>query len=171
MARAGAAVKNQADGSGVGDMRWSMLTESEFQAQNGTGWVLMDGRNVAGSRYAVLKGVSVIPDHRGLVPRMKNNGRSDGSQDPGGERALGNFQDHAFNSHNHGGGSHTHGISNVVRPDDAGQPNPDVDAAGGIDYWPGSHNTNGPSTTVVALEGSTETRMRNLASNCFIKIN
>ena len=82
---------NKSDMNPVGMIVQSILTEAQFQALNGTGWVLMDGRNIAGSQYATITGTSALPDARGMFLRGKNNGRSDGNQNPDGEKNLGEF--------------------------------------------------------------------------------
>lgn len=66
----------------IGAVQSALITESQFQAQFGTGWVLADGRSVTGSRYATLTGKTTIPDLRGVTLRGKNNGRSDGYENP-----------------------------------------------------------------------------------------
>jgi len=54
----------------LGSIQQSILTEAEFQAEMGTtDWVLMDGRNIAGSKLATLKGWTTIPDARGRFLR------------------------------------------------------------------------------------------------------
>jgi hypothetical protein len=106
-----AADKTKTDDSPIGHIISAMLTESQFRAIHGSGWILADGRSVAGSKYNTITASATVPDLRGMVLRGKNNGRSDGSQDPSGERAIGNFQANAFGSHNHGGGSHSHTVN------------------------------------------------------------
>jgi hypothetical protein len=66
----------------VGMIVQSMLTEAQFQAINGTNWVLAAGQSVTGSQYATITGNSSIPDLRGMFLRGKNNSRSDGNQAP-----------------------------------------------------------------------------------------
>lgn len=88
------------DYGSVGDIIQSMLTEEQFVKENGAGWVLADGRSVAGSKYATLIGAS-IPDLRGQFLRGKNNGRSDGQENPDGDIALGSQTTDKFKSHNH----------------------------------------------------------------------
>lgn len=160
MARGGATVINQADGSGVGDIRDSMLTEAEFQAQNGAQWVLMDGRNVAGSKYATLKGVSTIPDGRGVILRAKNNGRSDGNQNPDGDSSLGTFQSHQVVGHQH--------ETNASGPGGG----PGI-FGGGAGYGTigGFVGFGGYQAALTNTTGGNETRMRNITVNRFIKIN
>lgn len=46
----------------VGDIQWSPLTEAQFQAERGTGWVLMEGQNIAGSDLEALTGIQDLPD-------------------------------------------------------------------------------------------------------------
>jgi len=73
----------------VGDTKHSMLSESAFIIQNGGGWILMDGRDVAGSTFHSLTGNTAIPDARGLHLRGKNNTRSDGNENPDGDLDVG----------------------------------------------------------------------------------
>lgn len=49
----------------IGEVMWSFLDESDFQAVMGTNWVLMDGRDVSGSEWATLWSLTNIPDARG----------------------------------------------------------------------------------------------------------
>lgn len=172
----------------VGMIVQSMLTEAQFQAANGTNWVLADGRDVTGSVYASTTGGTNIPDLRGVVLRGKNNGRSDGFQNPVGDSTLGTYQGDQFLSHDHGGGAHTHSTQYAITRNDSGS----YHAAGGVighimrydgigggefggnRVWPGEGqiSTNGASTTVISPNGgASETRMRNVTVNHFIKIN
>lgn len=66
----------------IGAIQSAFLTETQFQGQFGTGWILADGRSVTGSRYASLTGSASVPDLRGVVLRGKNNGRNDGKENP-----------------------------------------------------------------------------------------
>lgn len=85
----------------VGSVVDAVLTEAQFQAQNGTGWVLADGRTVTGSAYATITGNSTIPDFRGITRRAKNNGRNDGTEDETGDHTLGSYQTSHVQGHNH----------------------------------------------------------------------
>jgi len=124
-----------------------MLTEAQFQSINGPSWVLMDGRSIAGSAYATLTGSGTIPDARGMVLRGKNNGRSDGNENPDGDSALGLYQGDQFRSHTHSGVP--------ITPSNVG-------AGGGAVV--GFNGNTGSS-------GGNETRMKNITVNHFIKIN
>lgn len=145
----------------IGTVVQSMLSEAEYQAFAGDGWVLMDGRDVSGSDYAVLKGVSTIPDARGRFLRGKNNGRSGGTGNPDGDATLGDSQDDALASHNHNM-SFNLTIHRFTRATGTGS---------------GSANTyedTGSGTALTssaASTGSNETRPRNITVNTFIRIN
>lgn len=160
----------------VGMIVQSMLTEAQFQALNGPSWVLMDGRNVAGSVYAQITGQNVIADARGLFLRAKNNGRSDGNQNPDGDLALGTLQldhtrrprDTAFATNTD---THSHSATVYV-----GGPTGDVGrfssfSAGGTSFNnTASTNTDAHSHSITS-GGDAETNPRNLTVNTFIKIN
>lgn len=169
----------------VGMIVSSMLTESQFQAINGTSWILADGRSVAGSAYASVTSISTAPDLRGMVLRGKNNGRADGNQDPDGERALNSFQNHAFAGHSHGGATggqssdhqHIDGFAGVNAGGSFGVAT--VGGGGNINQQSGQSVNNHALTSgvtanhahAISAEGGNETRMRNVAVNYFIKIN
>lgn len=161
----------QGDLNPVGMIVQSMLNETQFQALNGSNWILADGRSVAGSTYATVTQSANIPDLRGMTLRGKNNGRSDGNQDPGGERALGNFQNDQMQGHNHAVSGGAYQVYN------------DYTVAGGafarVTWAQAYVNLLNPLTantpTTDGINGSVrvgaETRMRNVAVNVFIKIN
>lgn len=139
----------------VGSVVASMLTEGQFQGAASTGWILADGRNVAGSDFALLTGFSTVPDLRGVFVRGKNNGRSTGSGNSEGERTLGTYELDQFASHTH---------PYLYRTPSA--------AAGGSD---GGGDTdrglNDVNATTSATGTGTETRPRNVTLNYFIRIN
>ena len=88
---------NDANNTPVGAILQSRLTEAQFQAINGTSWVLMDGRSIVGSKLADITGITNLDDARGLILRGKNNGRSDGAQNPDGDLAIGTYQSDNIN--------------------------------------------------------------------------
>jgi hypothetical protein len=164
--------------SPVGMIVHSMLTETQFQAINGVSWVLADGRSVAGSIYATTTGSSSVPDLRGVFLRGKNNSRADGNQDPGGDRALGSVQTHAFGNHDHGGGSHGHYVGSQDSTADTGgnvaqEFVRSYNSGSGGKAYTSAPTTLGTTTaaTVIQEEGGLETRPTNIAVNVFIKIN
>lgn len=91
------AVPKQDNGS-VGDIIHSMLTEEQFIAENGVGWVLADGRTAGTSKYATLIGANV-PDMRGQFLRGLD---TSGVVDPDGAgRTLGSSQVDTLQGHFH----------------------------------------------------------------------
>lgn len=71
---------------GVGDIKQSLLTESQFQSQFGNCWVKMTGQSVAGSDYETITGNSTLPNSAGRFLR-----------DIGGDApSLGQVQDDAL---------------------------------------------------------------------------
>lgn len=136
----------------VGTVLPSMLTQAQFNAEVGVGyWVIADGSNVAGSRYATVKGVATIPDLRGMYLRGKNNGRVDGIQNPDGDLTLGQYQGDQVKSHVHYIGTD----GDYYARSDGG--------SGGIYKAAGSNNSD--------PYGGNETRSRNITVNYFIRIN
>lgn len=157
-----ATLKTAVDSNGaVGDVVSSLLTEAQFQAARGTGWVLADGRSVAGSAYATTSGQTSVPDLRGVYLRGKNNGRADGKQNPDGEVALGTYQADTFASHNH-----VDGFAGVNTTASFGVTT--TAAAGNINSQSGT-NTNFHAIT--SSTGGNETRTRNVTVNYFVRIN
>lgn len=185
------------DPSPVGSIAESMLTEAQFQALNGTGWVLADGRSVVGSMYAMATGFTTIPDLRGVFRRGKNNGRADGNQDPAGERSLGAFQGYTtalptVTSFNTGlAGAHRHFVMNrngagavqaetgTIDGNTAKHLLTAATTGGSYDYTlfasdaePNIGTTDQSTTHNHTVGGGdTETRVRNVAVNVFFKIN
>jgi len=155
------------DPNPVGAVIHSMLTEPQFQALNGTSWILADGRSVAGSQYSSVTGVNNVPDLRGVVLRGKNNGST---RNPDGDLALGTFQDQATAKNGLYDAGHSHTLVNT----------PTISFYGGSNgngYNPGAAY-NGPNATPTIAAANAniqstnnETRMRNVTVNIFIKIN
>lgn len=148
----GTSIKDQGK---VGDVIHSMLTEEQFIAENGAGWVLADGRDVTGSKYdtLILGGLGgTVPDMRGQFLRGINNGRSDGQEDPDGERSPGHQQIDRVGEHYH---THPH-----LRQNGAGGSYGAV-----LDF----DNPNNPVNTD-AFNVGLDSRPKNVAVNIFIKI-
>ncbi len=149
----------------VGTIIDSLLTEAQFVALMWSSWILMDSRSISSSMCANLTGLSSMIDSRGQFRRTKNNGRADGSQDPGGERAIGSLQGQATarNGLSISDPGHTHPIS-YWSP-----------SGGAYGLGGGASSTQsgtGPNTTGISLgAGDAETRPRNIAVNTFVKIN
>jgi hypothetical protein len=56
----------------VGDVKYSILNPTQFAQENGDCWVPMDGRNIAGSRLAIIRGVNTVPDVSGVFFDHRN---------------------------------------------------------------------------------------------------
>lgn len=161
------------DGNVVGDVVISMLSEAQFQALRNENWVLMDGRDVSGSKYAQITGETNLPDGRGVFLRGKNNGRVDGNQNPAGELDLGDFQNDAFQGHEHYIANTTNGNAAF---DGNGSVNRSYTGSGVGDSEYRLFTTNAAPatagiTTIANGRTSTETRPKNITINYFIKIN
>lgn len=141
----------------IGEIKASMLTLAQFQAQFGTNWVLANGASATGTAYATLTGSTIVPDCRGVSLRGKNNGRSDGAQNPDGDLALGTYQGDMFVSHGHS-------MSNNVSVQTGGL-NDTTTGVRAVDRF-------GVISAISALaNGGNETRTKNVTVNYFIKVN
>lgn len=97
-----------AETASIGDVKDSVLSEAQFILENGTGWCLADGRSIVGSKLHQKYGITTAVDVRGLFRRAANNGRAGTYADPSGNRAVGNIQGHAFQTHTHAQNAHSH---------------------------------------------------------------
>ena len=140
----------------LGSVVHSLLTEAQFQAINGVGWVLEDGRSISTSALALLTGITVLPDSRGRFLRGKNNGRSGATGNPDGDVALGTTQDDQFLSH-------VHGLTNDSSAEQYG-------GSGRGDGNDGDDYETNPVTLTVQASGGNETRPRNITHNIFVRI-
>ena len=84
-------------GMPIGSVIISALTLAQFQTQNGTGWVLMDGTSCAGTAYATLTTFSLLPDAQG---RFLRNYDSVGGTDPDSSDLLVTVED-GIQDHGH----------------------------------------------------------------------
>jgi microcystin-dependent protein len=106
------------DGDGwlVGDIKQSILTEAQFKAalpnNESTKWVLADGRDVSGSRYATITGRNSVPDLRGAFLRMAGQNATNASWNGG---ALNSYHEDTTRAPRNtafttSGGTHAHVI-------------------------------------------------------------
>lgn len=151
----------------VGDVKTSCLDETTFQGVHGTTWVLMDGRDVTGSRFQSLTGLANIPDARGTVLRGKDNGRG---LDPHGDQAIGTYQADQMLEH-----KHDLGFGVIGYGDPFGSPGTSFFAVNGNGesfttprpyVGPPDPNNAGGATT-----SPTETNAKGTVLNFFVKIN
>jgi len=130
-----------------------------FDTVNST-WSPLDGRSVAGSRYATVTGSTTLPDARGMFLRGLNEFdnirgiRADGNQDPQAGRLVGQYQADDYLSHDH---STVQMIGNNA-----------VDGVDSTTTFSNEHHNEARST---GLAGGAETRSKNIALYYYIKIN
>lgn len=142
----------------VGSIVHSTLTEVQFQSQIGNPspvtWILADGRDITGSDLQLLTSQTNAPDLRGIFVRGKNNGRSDGNQNPDGELPIGTYTAD-------GVGTHTHTVPQAFYPGvgKSGSDSPNVFAA----------NQDVQSDNANPVRG--DTAPKNVTVNIFIRIN
>ena len=156
----------------VGMIVHSMLTESQFQAINGTNWILADGRSVAGSTYATVTGSSTVPDTRGLFLRAAGtHGSLTTANGNAFSATLGSTQNDQGQGHFHdgygdngGSGYATGAIGNL----NCGAISTGYISSVKIRAHAGSSFSDGTNGTP---RTGAETRPANLAVNIFIKIN
>ena len=159
----------------VGSIQQSMLTEPQWAAALGTEaskWVLADGRNVAGSKYATVTGKSTIPDLRGAYMRMAGTNGTKANWDGG---ALDTFQDdntampkNRFTTATDG--THDHGIGNVDLVKTSGNTHNLEPGTGGAPEGRTTFRAGGAHSHTIN-GGDTETRPKTYSVNYFIKIN
>lgn len=131
----------------VGTIIHSMLTTTQFAAEYGDNWVIMDGRSVAGTKYAAVTGNSTIPDARGTFLRAKG-----ATYNPDGDLAVGTYTADRLVAHVHNITAHT--------GNNPGQP-----------YIQASGDGVTPVSIPTASTGSSETSPRSTTVNVFIRIN
>lgn len=148
----------------LGTVIESMLTEAQFQAAYGTGWVLCDGASCSGSDYETLTGKSTVPDARGTMLRGKKNSRADG-KGRGIERVLGTYVPDYFDLHDHSATITKNEVANSNGTNDADDDNVLFGPTGA---FTGSLAI-GNITGIIGPKGN-ETRCRNVTMNYFIRI-
>jgi len=169
-----------------GTIEQSMLTEAQFIAAagpDGPNWVLADGRNVAGSRYAQITGGNTVPDLRGAFLRMAGTNASNGAWVGGGLKTFTEDTTRRPRNTNFGGttgtdGSHTH----TANPDGyyAVKSSSGTWAVGSATVHDGRDSRMTLSTSTagahahtfsVTTGGDSETAPRHYNVNYFIRIN
>lgn len=181
-----------AETASIGDVKDSVLSEAQFVIENGAGWCLADGRSIVGSKLHQKYGITTAVDVRGLFRRAANNGRTGTYADPSGNRAVGNIQGHAFQTHTHTQNSHGHSISDpghahAIRYSgvtagsqrgfadsiaNAAATDSQYSATTGVSVVGATATNQNQSATGAASEPTAaESRPVNMAFNVFIKIN
>ncbi len=162
----------------VGDVKYSILNPTQFDAENGDCWIPMDGRALATTdKLRQVTGLTNVPDGGGLFMRAQEFGTSpdrDPSRNSG--STIATFQNEAVQSHNHGVNDpgHTHGYLDTRQNGNAGDK---CGCAG--QSAPASTNTisdsetSNSSGTNISIQnaGGPETRPKNLNLWVYIRIN
>ena len=143
----------------LGDVKSSMLTLAEFQAEHLGEWRLMDGASCVGTAYATLKGVTTVPNATtdGTFLRQAKAGR-----------ALGSFEADENKSHNHTQNATAYNVNAVIGGIYFRNTNR---VSAGMDTSVGSIANYTVNTNAMNVDGGTETKPKNVAVNFFIKVN
>ncbi len=155
----------------VGDVKYSILNPTQFDAVNGDCWVPMDGRAMAATdNLRITTGLTNVPDGGGLFLRSQEFATSP-NNDP--DRSSGStiavVQQDELKSHNHSmdtAGNHWH---NLGTRGFAGGNLPGAD--GSFDDESISSFSAGSHTHNINNTGGTETRPKNLNLWIYIRIN
>jgi hypothetical protein len=161
-----------------GSITQSLLTEAQFNAalaahQTGQ-WVLADGRNVAGTRYAQITGRNTVPDLRGAYLRMAGTNSTNSTWQGG---TLNTFHEDttrmprntAFTGSTSTNGNHTH--DGVLRPDHNCWNSGGCSGANLGTNNPSGAAGNHSHTVTISAGGDTETAPKTYVVNTFVKIN
>jgi len=169
-------VQHPATGA-VGDVKYSILPPSAFDAANGPGWILMDKDATLKLEKSQLKqnfGIQSLPDACGVFVRGVNLKREGGTGDPDNTRMPGSYQSDAFQGHFHKltGDLSTkdkpNGAPVILGASDRIGPNPPKEPEFSNHHYvrsPETDGTNGTPRTAV------ETRPKNIALYVYVKIN
>jgi hypothetical protein len=179
--------KRQGAGA-LGDVKQSSLKPQEFYAENGTTWVLADGRSVIGSDWADLTLKTNVPDYRGLFLRSINDDpdptpgkeppRSDGLQNPDGQQDIDDYGDDKTNQNGlsiASAGNHSHYTTYADNFQEVDQIFADGGPGANLYSSPSIKNTNATSSAGVHSHGwltsDNETAPKHGNVYVYIKIN
>lgn len=153
----------------IGTYLHSSLTESQFQAECGLGWVLADGRVATGSRWSTLTGNANLPDTRGTFLRAKNNGST---RNPDGELGLGVYTADKYTSHNHAQ-TYSNGSSTTETRISDGGSGFTLSSAhiGSSSASVGNGTGSLTNSQKTSSTGGNETAPKSIITNIFIRIN
>lgn len=151
----------------VGSIQQSVLIETVFQSRNGDCWVLMDGSPLAiTDELRQLTGWTNLPDARGRILRMTDLGANVDAGLTDRTKLTGTYtgnESYIGSSQNDEVGPHTHELQGK---DDSGT----NDYAGGSGANYGLQYNGGSFATSTQENTGTETRMKNINVNMYIKI-
>ena len=166
----------------VGDIKQSVLTEPQFKslldATEQLKWVLADGRDVTGSKYAQLTSKNTVPDLRGAFLRMAgqnagntawNGGALNAWQEDSTARPKTAFTTDSSGNHSHSFQRNAGVFSGDTRYGDATfSP---INANGGGTAVSNGINGAGNHAHTVNGGGDSETRPKSYGINYFVKVN
>ena len=173
------------DSTPIGTIVESTLTEAQFNAAtpNSTDWALADGRDVTGSKYAIVTGRTTLPDMRGAYMRMAGTnaakagwiGAPLGSYEDDSTRIPRNtaFTTDSQGNHNHDYKVGTGGpVENQNQNPIAWMRGTNTWTTGGLSQRTGSHvfNDSGNHSHTITGGGDRETRPTTYTVNFFVKI-
>jgi hypothetical protein len=143
----------------LGEVRMSILTETEFRRIYGEEWVLMNGQTIQGSDLALqFPEVTALPDARGVFLRGYNNDRPVSQGNPDGTQ-LGVAQNDEVGGHDH----------TIHRS--KGDPNPGCSRIQTVAGGSSTANSECASDILrIARNSGNETRPKSVTVNIFIKI-
>ncbi len=167
----------------IGDVKWSLLPPTDFRNVNGNGWMLLAGDEIPNEDLADF-GISKLPDARGCFLRALNgvimpdgnmkqlrSNRAEQGDPEGDTRTVGSFQFDSFDEHSHevlrtpsgdDGEWPQRAFQNLMSGDRGGVHVSKSDQA--------RHNDKlGPK--YIKDIGGSETRPRNIALYCYVKVN
>lgn len=178
-------VTEDTSSSGVGDVKYSILSEAEFQNVNGDEWVLLKGQTetelgLVGEDHVFNYinntdnfDVTKLPDARGVFLRGRNNARSDGMHNPDGELKIGqSFNDGIRNIY----GQIYTGFRNGSRVRTWGGTGPltHINSSDPVEYS-GSGGASASSTGIIfdasrTVPVANDNRPKNIIINTFVRV-
>ena len=150
----------------VGTIIHSMLSTAQFATEYGDNWVLADGRSVTGTKYALITGLTALPDMRGRFLRGK------GANNPDGDLALGVYTADKYADHNHVQ-TYSNGASTTETRISNGGSGYTLSSShiGSSSASVGSSTPSLTTTQKTGSSGSNETAPKSITVNIFIRIN
>lgn len=181
----GTCILESLEGSGIGDIKYSILSEADFQAVHGSEWVLLKGQSFSSINHGTYddtnnetiddiitsgpyNSTTNLPDGRGRFLRMRDHGSG---QNPEGNLNLGTARTYktglptASSFVNSSGGAHTHTYTGVNTGSGVGGDG----GAWRTGYATRTTASSGSHTHTIS-GGDSETSPKNITVNTFVKV-